>query len=91
VERNKFSGIAMWRAQNEEGFFIAVFDLTGRALEFSWSGEPFKLPAPRMRDFIRAAEEFVNAGGSTQYGHFPPGSRLQRTPDGRFAVDVTQV
>jgi hypothetical protein len=90
VKRNNLSGIAMWRMQAEEGFFIVLFDLTGQAPEFTWSGEPFVLPDSKLEEFVRRAEEFVNAGGSAQDVKFLPGSRLRRTPDGRFAIEVNQ-
>jgi hypothetical protein len=90
VARNNFTGIAMWQAQDEVNFFIVVFDLTGRAPEFTWSGEPFQLSDSRMQEFTRRAEEFVNAGGVVGETRFPPGSSLRRTEDGRFALVVDQ-
>jgi hypothetical protein len=90
VTRNSLNGIAMWRGQDKGTFFIVVFDLTGRAPEFTWSGEPFKLSDSRMQEFIRRAEEFVRAGGVAGQTPFPPGSRLSRAPDGRFALVIRQ-
>jgi hypothetical protein len=90
VKREKLSGLATWRVQAEESYLIVVFDLTGRAPEFAWAGEPWGLHDSNMEAFMRRAEDWINAGGGDYIARFPPGTRLRRTAEGRFAIPVNR-
>jgi hypothetical protein len=85
-KREDLDGVSAYRYQLQDGtYVVAVLDVSGRAQEFGWAGEPHELTQAIVDGLIARLDSFV--GEERQKIHYHgPASRPRMMPDGTWVI-----